>query len=103
MNGQVLNQGIIVDMFCYMNCIIEINFEEGWVWVEVGVIKDQFNQVLKLYGYFFVLEFFISNCVMFGGMINIDVFGQGLLVYGKMLDYVLGIWVVLLGGDIFDM
>lgn len=102
-NGQVLNGGIIVDMFCYMNCIIEINFDEGWVCVEIGVIKDQLNQFFKFYGYFFVFELFISNCVMLGGMINIDVFGQGLLVYGKMLDYVFGLWVVLMGGDIFDI
>ena len=40
-NGQALNAGIIVDMSRYMNRIIEINPEEGWVRVEAGVIKDQ--------------------------------------------------------------
>ncbi len=34
-----LNGGIIVDMSRYMNRIIEINPEEGWVRVEAGVIK----------------------------------------------------------------
>lgn len=38
-NGRALNQGIIVDMSRYMNRIIEINPEEGWVRVEAGVIK----------------------------------------------------------------
>ncbi|MDP1020256.1 FAD-binding protein, partial [Klebsiella pneumoniae] len=38
-NGQALNGGIIVDMSRYMNRIIEINPEEGWVRVEAGVIK----------------------------------------------------------------
>jgi FAD/FMN-containing dehydrogenase len=51
-NGQALNGGIIVDMSRYMNRIIEINPEEGWVRVEAGVIKDQLNQFLKPYGYF---------------------------------------------------
>lgn len=37
----------------YMNRIIEINPEEGWVRVEAGIIKDQLNQFLKPYGYFF--------------------------------------------------
>ena len=46
-NGQALNQGIIVDMSRYMNRIMEINPEEGWVRVEAGVIKDQLNQFLK--------------------------------------------------------
>jgi FAD/FMN-containing dehydrogenase len=56
-NGQALNQGIIVDMSRYMNRIIEINPEEGWVRVEAGVIKDQLNQYLKPYGYFFARSF----------------------------------------------
>ncbi len=45
-NGQALNGGIIVDMSRYMNRIIEINPDEGWVRVEAGVIKDQLNQFL---------------------------------------------------------
>jgi FAD/FMN-containing dehydrogenase len=56
-NGQALNGGIIVDMSRYMNRIIEINPEEGWVRVEAGVIKDQLNQFLKPYGYFLPRSF----------------------------------------------
>ncbi|EDW2493636.1 FAD-binding oxidoreductase [Salmonella enterica subsp. enterica serovar Oranienburg] len=101
-NGQALNQGIIVDMSRYMNRIIEINPEEGWVRVEAGVIKDQLNQALKPYGYFFAPELSTSNRATLGGMINTDASGQGSLVYGKTSDHVLGIRAVLLGGDILD-
>lgn len=52
-----LNGGIIVDMSRYMNRIIEINPDEGWVRVEAGVIKDQLNQFLKPYGYFLRLSY----------------------------------------------
>ena len=82
-NGQALNGGIIVDMSRYMNRIIEINPEEGWVRVEAGVIKDQLNQFLKPYGYFFAPELSTSNRATLGGMINTDASGQGSLVYGK--------------------
>lgn len=95
-NGQALNQGIIVDMSRYMNRIIEINPEEGWVRVEAGVIKDQLNQALKPYGYF-APELSTSNRATLGGMINTDASGQGSLVYGKTSDHVLGIRAVLLG------
>ncbi|MCU6671281.1 FAD-binding oxidoreductase [Enterobacteriaceae bacterium H4N4] len=101
-NGQALNQGIIVDMSRYMNRIIEINPEEGWVRVEAGVIKDQLNQYLKPYGYFFAPELSTSNRATLGGMINTDASGQGSLVYGKTSDHVLGVRAVLLGGDILD-
>jgi FAD/FMN-containing dehydrogenase len=67
----------------YMNRIIEINPEEGWVRVEAGVIKDQLNQFLKPYGYFFAPELSTSNRATLGGMINTDASGQGSLVYGK--------------------
>lgn len=101
-NGQALNQGIIVDMSRYMNRIIEINPEEGWVRVEAGVIKDQLNQFLKPYGFFFAPELSTSNRATLGGMINTDASGQGSLVYGKTSDHVLGLRAVLLGGDILD-
>jgi len=101
-NGQALNQGIIIDMSRYMNAIIEINPEEGWVRVEAGVIKDQLNQFLKPYGYFFAPELSTSNRATLGGMINTDASGQGSLVYGKTSDHVMGIRAVLLGGDILD-
>ncbi len=101
-NGQALNRGIVVDMSRYMNRIIEINPEEGWVRVEAGVIKDQLNQYLKPFGYFFAPELSTSNRATLGGMINTDASGQGSLVYGKTSDHVLGVRAVLLGGDILD-
>ncbi len=101
-NGQALNTGIVVDMSRYMNRIIEINPEEGWVRVEAGVIKDQLNQYLKPFGYFFAPELSTSNRATLGGMINTDASGQGSLLYGKTSDHVLGVRAVLLGGDILD-
>ncbi|HAI04880.1 MAG TPA: hypothetical protein DCM39_03755, partial [Pantoea sp.] len=101
-NGQSLNQGIIVDMSRYMNRILEINTDEGWVRVEAGVIKDQLNAWLKPYGFFFSPELSTSNRATLGGMINTDASGQGSLVYGKTSDHVIGLRAVLLGGDILD-
>ncbi|MGK3114942.1 D-2-hydroxyglutarate dehydrogenase YdiJ [Candidatus Pantoea formicae] len=101
-NGQSLNQGIVVDMSRYMNRILEINPEQGWVRVEAGVVKDQLNAWLKPYGFFFSPELSTSNRATIGGMINTDASGQGSLVYGKTSDHVEGLRAVLLGGDILD-
>lgn len=101
-NGQSLNQGIVVDMSRYMNRILEINPEQGWVRVEAGVVKDQLNAWLKPYGFFFSPELSTSNRATLGGMINTDASGQGSLVYGKTSDHVEGLRAVLLGGDILD-
>ncbi len=101
-NGQALNQGIVVDMSRYMNRILDINVEQGWVKVEAGVIKDQLNAALKPLGYFFSPELSTSNRATLGGMINTDASGQGSLVYGKTSDHVLGLRAVLLSGDLLD-
>ena len=101
-NGQSLTEGIVVDMSRYMNRILEINPEQGWVKVEAGVIKDQLNQFLEPYGYFFSPELSTSNRATLGGMINTDASGQGSLVYGKTSDHVLGVKAMLLGGECLD-
>src|SRR6478672_5526476 len=41
--GQVVGNGIVVDVSKYFNRIIELNKEENWVRVEPGVIRDELN------------------------------------------------------------
>lgn len=101
-NGQSLNNGVVIDLSRYMNRILEINPEQGWVRTEAGVIKDQLNAYLKPYGYFFAPELSTSNRATLGGMINTDASGQGSLVYGKTSDHVLGLRSVLLNGELLD-
>lgn len=98
-NGQSLTDGIIVDLSRYMNKIIDINVEEGWVKVEAGVIKDQLNEFLKPYGFFFSPDLSTSNRATLGGMINTDASGQGSLKYGKTSDHVLSLDAVLMDGS----
>jgi len=98
-NGQSLTPGIVVDLSKYMNKILEINVEENWVRVEAGVIKDQLNDYLRPYGFFFAPDLSTSNRATIGGMINTDASGQGSLVYGKTSDHVLALNFVLANGD----
>src|SRR5918995_6331577 len=41
--GQVVGNGIIVDVSKYFTKIIELNKEEAWVTVQPGVIRDELN------------------------------------------------------------
>ena len=97
-NGQSLTDGIIVDLSRHMNNIIDINVEEGWVQVQTGVVKDQLNEFLKPYGFFFSPDLSTSNRATIGGMINTDASGQGSLKYGKTSDHVLAVSAVLMDG-----
>ncbi|AUI85906.1 hypothetical protein BS333_05665 [Vibrio azureus] len=101
-NGQSLTQGIVVDLSRHMNNILEINEAEGWVRVQTGVIKDQLNDAVRPYGYFFSPDLSTSNRATIGGMINTDASGQGSLKYGKTSDHVLSLQAVLVDGSVLE-
>ena len=101
-NGQSLTDHLIVDLSRHMREIIEINPEQGWVKVQAGVIKDQLNDYLRPYGFFFAPDLSTSNRATIGGMVNTDASGQGSLVYGKTSDHVLGLTAVTIGGELIN-
>ncbi len=99
-NGQSLTPGVVIDLSKYMNAVLEINVEEKWVRVEAGVVKDQLNDYLRPFGFFFAPDLSTSNRATIGGMINTDASGQGSLVYGKTSNHVLALESVLANGDL---
>ena len=51
--GQVVGNGIIVDVSKSYNQILEINQEESWARIQPAVIRDDFNHHLKQYNLFY--------------------------------------------------
>jgi len=101
-NGQSLTKGIVVDLSRHMNKVLEINEDEGWVRVQTGVVKDQLNDAVRPYGYFFSPDLSTSNRATLGGMINTDASGQGSLKYGKTSDHVLSLQAVFADGSTIE-
>ncbi|WP_061038943.1 D-2-hydroxyglutarate dehydrogenase YdiJ [Vibrio coralliirubri] len=101
-NGQSLTKGVVVDLSRYMNKVLEINEKEGWVRVQSGVVKDQLNDAVRPYGYFFSPDLSTSNRATLGGMINTDASGQGSLKYGKTSDHVLSLQAVFADGSCLE-
>ncbi|WP_425353395.1 FAD-binding and (Fe-S)-binding domain-containing protein [Salinicola halophyticus] len=101
-NGQSLTDGLVVDVSRHMNRILEIDVENRRVRVQAGVVKDQLNAALKPHGLFFAPELSTSNRATLGGMISTDASGQGSCEYGKTRDHVLGLDIVLPGGERFE-
>ncbi|EFP95350.1 D-2-hydroxyglutarate dehydrogenase YdiJ [Vibrio caribbeanicus] len=101
-NGQSLTKGIVVDLSRHMNNVLEINEAEGWVRVQTGVVKDQLNDAVKPFGYFFSPDLSTSNRATLGGMINTDASGQGSLKYGKTSDHVMSLTAVFADGSILE-
>ena len=79
--GQVVSNGIIVDISRYMNRILEVNEKDRWVRVEPGVVLDELNMHLRQYGLFFGPETSTSNRCNIGGMVGNNSCGSHSLIY----------------------
>ena len=97
--GQVVSNGIIVDISRYMNNIIEINAREKWVKVQPGVVLDELNLVLRQHGLFFGPETSTSNRCNIGGMVGNNACGLHSLVYGSTRDHTIEIKAILSDGS----
>ncbi|MGE5521460.1 MAG: FAD-binding oxidoreductase, partial [Candidatus Dadabacteria bacterium] len=65
--GQVVGNGIVVDISKHFDQIIEINPGEKWVRVQPGVIRDDLNYYLREYNLMFGPETSTANRAMIGG------------------------------------
>lgn len=98
--GQVVGDGLIVDMSRYMNHIVEINAEERWVIVQPGIVLDELNIALKPYGLFFSPETSTANRCCIGGMTGNNSCGTHSLVYGSVRDHLLEARTILSDGSV---
>ncbi len=100
--GQVVGNGIVVDISRHFNKILEINAEERWARVEPGVVRDELNIALKPYGLFFSPETSTSNRCCIGGMVGNNSCGTHSLIYGSTRHHVLQLKGLLADGSAFD-
>lgn len=98
--GQVVGNGLVVDISKHLNKILELNVEERWVRVQPGVVLDTLNEILKPHSLFFAPETSTSNRCTIGGMVGNNSCGSHSLVYGSTVDHLLEVRAVLSDGSI---
>jgi FAD/FMN-containing dehydrogenase/Fe-S oxidoreductase len=87
--GQVVGNGIVVDVSRTFTKILELNKEERWVRVQPGVVRDELNVFLKEHGLFFGPETSTANRAMIGGMVGNNSCGSNSVVYGSTRNHLL--------------
>ena len=97
--GQVVGGGIVVDISKHFGNILEINSEEGYAWVEPGIIRDDLNKALAEHGFFFAPETSTANRAMIGGMIGNNSCGSNSVVYGSTREHLLEVNTILADGS----
>src|SRR4051794_37856977 len=96
--GQVVGNGIIVDVSKHFTGILELNTGERWVRVQPGVIRDELNLFLKPHGLFFGPETSTANRAMIGGMVGNNSCGSNSVVYRSTREHLLEIKALLSDG-----
>ncbi len=97
--GQVVGNGIVVDISKHFNGVIELNVAEKWVKVEPGVVLDELNKILAPHKLFFAPETSTSNRCMIAGMVGNNSCGAHSLIYGSTRDHTLEIECLLSDGS----
>ena len=100
--GQVVGNGLVVDVSRYLDRILEFNANERWVRVQPGVVLDELNQFLEPTGLFFAPETSTSNRCMIGGMVGNNASGSHSLIHGSTRDHLLEARVVLSDGSVAE-
>jgi FAD/FMN-containing dehydrogenase/Fe-S oxidoreductase len=96
--GQVVGNGIIVDVSKNFTSILELNKEENWVRVQPGVIRDELNFFLQPHSLFFGPETSTANRAMIGGMVGNNSCGSNSVVYRSTREHLLEIKAILSDG-----
>ncbi|MCW3113839.1 MAG: FAD-binding protein [Segetibacter sp.] len=97
--GQVVGNGIIVDVSKYFTKILELNTEEKWVRVQPGVVRDELNMFLRPHGLFFGPETSTANRAMIGGMVGNNSCGSNSVVYRSTREHTLEVKALLSDGS----
>lgn len=98
--GQTFGPGLILDCSKYMNNVLEVNADERWARVQPGVVRDQLNNQLKPLGLHFAPDPATSSRATIGGMIGNNSSGTRSLIYGKTIENVIAMKVLLADGTV---
>ncbi len=97
--GQSVGEAIVLDMSKYMNALLEVNVAERWARVQPGIVLDELNHKLKPHGLMYAPDVATSSRANVGGTIGNNSAGSHSLIYGKTIDHVISLDLVLSNAD----
>ena len=98
--GQAIGPGLQLDTSKYFNRVLEVNVGERWARVEPGVVLDELNAALRPHRLRFAPDISTASRATIGGMIANNSSGARSILFGKTIDHVLELEVVLADASI---
>ena len=97
--GQAVGHSIVLDFSKYMHNVLEVNEKDLWCRVQPGLVQDELNAHVRGIGLQFGPDTSTSNRATIGGMVGNNSSGAHSLTYGKTLDHVIELSVLLADGS----
>ena len=98
--GQAIGAGLQLDTSKYFNRLLDVNVADRWARVEPGIVLDELNAALRPHGLRFAPDISTASRATVGGMISNNSSGARSVLYGKTIDHVLDLEVVLADGSV---
>ena len=96
--GQTVNHAIVLDFSKYLNNVLEVNADEQWARVQPGIILEQLTRQVSAHGLQYAPDPTTANRACVGGGIGNNTCGAHSVIYGKTLDHVRELDVILSDG-----
>lgn len=96
--GQAVNHAIVLDCSRHMDRVLEVNGAERWARVEPGVVLDHLTRAARPHRLHYGIDPATKNRATIGGGIGNNSCGAHSLIYGKTIDQVVSLDVVLADG-----
>ncbi len=97
--GGAVNRGVQLDCARHLNRVVQIDPQARVARVEPGVVLDHLNAAAKRYGLQFAPDVATSSRATIGGMIGNNSCGARSIIYGRTVDHVLSVDMVLADGS----
>jgi FAD/FMN-containing dehydrogenase/Fe-S oxidoreductase len=98
--GQSIGPGVILDTSKYFNRVLDLDKAGRRARVEPGCVLDDLNRDARQLGLQFAPDISTANRATIGGMVANNSSGARSVIYGKTIDHVLELKVVLADGSV---
>ena len=101
--GQTVGEAIVVDFSKYMTAVLDLDLAKNLVRVQPGVVRDDLNLYLRPHELQFTPDISTTDRANVGGMVANNSAGTRSIKYGKTVDAVVAMTVMLSDGSIVEV
>lgn len=101
--GQTVGESMVIDFSKYMVNVIEFDKDNKRITVQPGIARDDLNLFLKPHGLIYAPDPATSSRANVGGMIGNNSSGTKSILYGKTIDHLIGLKILLSDGEILNL